>query len=112
EFRRVLFRSLASSIGMIIGLVLFNSLSNRYLGNIGLKPARAEDKEAKRKADQKQTLTKKEKKRTLAIMILACFVVFFWAGFEQAGSSLRYTLKTLWIEKYLDTSYLFLGSNH
>ncbi|WP_029266115.1 oligopeptide:H+ symporter, partial [Virgibacillus alimentarius] len=71
--------------------------SNRYLGNIGLKPARAEDKEAKRKADQKQTLTKKEKKRTLAIMILACFVVFFWAGFEQAGSSF-----TLYTKNFVD----------
>ena len=36
-------------------------------------------------------------KRTTAILILTCFVVFFWAGFEQAGSSL-----TLYTDKFVD----------
>lgn len=45
----------------------------------------------------KQQLTKKEKQRTAVIIILACFVVFFWAGFEQAGSSL-----TLYTENFVD----------
>ncbi|MGQ0418224.1 POT-type proton-dependent oligopeptide transporter, partial [Bacillus sp. HC-TM] len=42
-------------------------------------------------------LTKQEKNRTWAIVILTCFVVFFWAGFEQAGSSL-----TLYTDKFVD----------
>ncbi|MBP2257668.1 peptide MFS transporter, partial [Virgibacillus alimentarius] len=88
---------LASSIGMIIGQVLFNSLSNRYLGNVGLQPTQLNVKEVPEKKNQKQPLTKKEKKRTLAIMILACFVVFFWAGFEQAGSSF-----TLYTKNFVD----------
>ena len=41
----------------------------------------------------------KEKQRTAVIVILTCFVVFFWAGFEQAGSSL-----TLYTNKFVDRS--------
>src|SRR5699024_2307874 len=85
---------LASSIGMIVGQIIFSSLSKKYLGNIGIKPARAE---AQTDKNQKQPLTKKEKKRTAAILITACFVVFFWAGFEQAGSSF-----TLYTKDFVD----------
>ena len=45
----------------------------------------------------RKPLTTQEKKRTAAILILTCFVVFFWAGFEQAGSSL-----TLYTDKFVD----------
>lgn len=86
---------LISSIGMVIGQILFNSLGNKYLGDHGKKPNGREiigNVEAKNKP-----LTKVEKQRTTAILILACFVVFFWAGFEQAGSSL-----TLYTDKFVD----------
>ncbi|WP_042349929.1 peptide MFS transporter [Bacillus massiliigorillae] len=86
---------LISSIGMVIGQVLFNILGNKYLGDLGKKPNGREvigDVAAKNKP-----LTKVEKQRTAAILILACFVVFFWAGFEQAGSSL-----TLYTDKFVD----------
>lgn len=76
---------LAASIGMIIGQIFFNLLGNRYLGDIGKKPNAKKTKENP-KADA--PLTKKEKQRTLAIVIITCFVVFFWAGFEQAGTSM------------------------
>jgi proton-dependent oligopeptide transporter, POT family len=36
------------------------------------------------------TLTKIEKDRILVIYIIAFFVIFFWAAFEQAGSSLTF----------------------
>jgi len=85
---------LASSIGMIVGQIIFSSLSKKYLGNIGIKPARVE---AQTDENQKQPLTKKEKKRTAAILITACFVIFFWAGFEQAGSSF-----TLYTKDFVD----------
>ena len=78
---------LASAIGMIIGQVLFNTLANKYLGDIGKRPAVAEIAN-KTGAKDKQPLTKAEKQRTMVILIITCFVVFFWAGFEQAGSSL------------------------
>ncbi|MBP5704649.1 MAG: peptide MFS transporter [Paludibacteraceae bacterium] len=37
-----------------------------------------------------KTLVKDEKRNVLVIYILAFFVVFFWAAFEQAGASLTY----------------------
>ena len=86
---------LASSIGMIIGQVLFNLLGNKYLGDLGKKPTGRVVTD-KGEAD-KRPLTKKEKERTAVILILACFVVFFWAGFEQAGSSL-----TLYTRDFVD----------
>ena len=85
---------LASAIGMIIGQVLFNTLANKYLGDIGKRPAVAQIAN-KTGAKDKQPLTKAEKQRTMVILIITCFVVFFWAGFEQAGSSLTLYTKDL-----------------
>jgi proton-dependent oligopeptide transporter, POT family len=86
---------LASSIGMIIGQVLFNALSNRFLGEIGKKPVgKMAPSKQMPAVDKKTPLTKQEKRRTLAIIILTCFVVFFWAGFEQAGTSLTFYTQT------------------
>ncbi len=87
---------LAAAIGMVIGQILFNALANRYLGDIGKKPVGKPEKTSTG-AEKSTPLTKKEKERTAVIVILACFVVFFWAGFEQAGSSL-----TLYTDKFVD----------
>lgn len=89
------FGFLASAIGMIVGQVLFNLLGNRFLGDIGKKPVGAPDKESGQTSTA--PLTHKEKQRTWVIVILAAFVVFFWAGFEQAGSSM-----TIYTEKFID----------
>src|SRR5690625_803168 len=87
---------LSSSIGMVIGQILFNSLSNKYLLNIGKKPTVVKtDLDTSKK--HSKPLTKNEKQRTKAVLIIACFVVFFWAGFEQAGSSF-----TLYTESFVD----------
>ncbi|MCA1059428.1 peptide MFS transporter [Rossellomorea aquimaris] len=86
---------LASSIGMITGQIIFSTLNNKYLGEVGLKPNKLLAEEANE--DRDIPLTKKEKQRTTAILILACFVVFFWAGFEQAGSSF-----TLYTKNFID----------
>jgi POT family proton-dependent oligopeptide transporter len=85
---------LASSIGMLIGQIIFTIFSKKYLGDIGTKPLRTQIVTPEGKA---QPLTKKEKQRTLGLIIVACFVVFFWAGFEQAGSSF-----TLYTQKFVD----------
>lgn len=89
---------LASAIGMLLGQVIFNVYAKRYLDEIGLKPAGAENKTTDgevRKADE--PLSKVEKQRITVIFILTFFVIFFWAGFEQAGSSL-----TLYTDKYIN----------
>ncbi|MGL4874478.1 MAG: peptide MFS transporter [Clostridium sp.] len=81
---------LAAAIGMVIGQIIFVALSPKYLGHLERK------KESKaEKVVEKKPLTKREKRRTIAIFILAAFVIFFWAGFEQAGSSLTMFAKDL-----------------
>ncbi|WP_129691854.1 peptide MFS transporter [Gottfriedia acidiceleris] len=88
---------LAAAIGMIIGQIIFNLLASKYLGDLGTKPNAKVVKEGNSASVKDIPLTKKEKQRTTVIFILAAFVVFFWAGFEQAGSSL-----TLYTERFLD----------
>jgi POT family proton-dependent oligopeptide transporter len=87
---------LVAGIGMVIGQLFFNLLSDKYLGDIGKmtvnKSKNSVDKEAKNKP-----LTKQEKNRTIVICILAAFVVVFWTGFEQAGSSL-----TIYTQEYVN----------
>ena len=90
---------LAAAIGMVVGQLIFNVFGNKYLGDIGKYAAghSASGKDAKSSADTNKPLTKKEKQRTAVIFILTAFVVFFWAGFEQAGSSM-----TLYTEKFVN----------
>ena len=83
---------LAAAIGMVIGQVVFIIFAPKYLGHVGGRKIVSKTEKL-----EKKPLTKQEKKRTLAILILAMFVVFFWAGFEQAGSSL-----TMFAEKLTD----------
>lgn len=87
---------LFAGIGMLLGQILFNLLSNKYLGKIGKKPIKQVSGSAEDIAS-KLPLTKVEKERMTVIFILTAFVVFFWAGFEQAGSSL-----SLYTDKFID----------
>ena len=82
---------------MIIGQILFTTLSNRFLGNIGKTNSRFTNS-CWTTISRRYTVNKR-KQRTAVIVILTCFVVFFWAGFEQAGSSL-----TLYTNKFVDRS--------
>jgi POT family proton-dependent oligopeptide transporter len=90
---------LAAAIGMIVGQIIFNVLSNKYLGDLGTKPNVKVLKEKNTNVDKSIPLTSKERQRTTVIFILAAFTIFFWAGFEQAGSSL-----TLYTDRFLDLS--------
>jgi proton-dependent oligopeptide transporter, POT family len=77
---------LAAGIGMFLGQVLFNLLAKKYLGDIGMKPVTsAKAGEAKAVVEP---LTKEERDRIAVIFIVSIFVIVFWAGFEQAGSSM------------------------
>jgi POT family proton-dependent oligopeptide transporter len=88
---------LAAAIGMALGQIIFNSLSKKYLLEIGTKPVKLSKEEKKEQNLTKEPLTKTEKQRITVIFILTFFVIFFWAGFEQAGSSM-----TLYTDKYID----------
>ncbi len=100
---------LAAAIGMMLGQLLFNTLAQKYLGDLGKKPGSLHssvlDNETPKEVEDKP-LTKEEKQKMTVIFILFLFAVFFWAGFEQAGSSL-----TLYTDKFIDRtiSISFLG---
>ena len=86
---------LAASIGMLLGQVVFNLLAPKYLGEIGTKPVVKSEKQEE--GQQVDTLNKEEKNKISVIFILFLFAVFFWAGFEQAGSSIA-----LYTDNYID----------
>lgn len=116
---------LAAGIGMAIGQILFNWLSPKYLLEIGVEPAaKLKNQDASNYSsndevidavgneersfntgssvdnNSKKPLSFEEKQRITVIFILTFFVIFFWAGFEQAGSSM-----TLYTDKYIDRNF-------
>lgn len=97
---------LVSGIGMLLGQVIFNLLGTKHLGDLGTKPVGAVSDTEVAKVQKsinpetgKELDEKDEKQRISVIFILLIFAVFFWAGFEQAGSSL-----SLYTDKYIDRS--------
>lgn len=109
---------LAAGIGMLIGQILFNSLAKKHLGNLGLRPGHPSLETIKDTATLDETNPsliegtilpetnkevvnpKAEKQRISVIFIFFCFAVFFWAGFEQAGSSI-----SLYTDKFIDRHF-------
>lgn len=93
---------LVAAIGMALGQITFNLLAKKYLLELGTKPTKL-SKEEKQVAKETPSapvdpaMRKIERQRLAVIFILTFFVIFFWAGFEQAGSSL-----TLYTDKYID----------
>ncbi len=92
---------LAAGCGMVLGQIIFNLLAPKYLGTIGVAPS-AKTKSAEDSAED-APLTKPEKDRMTVIFIITTFVTFFWAGFEQAGSSL-----TLYTNNFIDRKIVFM----
>jgi POT family proton-dependent oligopeptide transporter len=90
---------LAAAVGMALGQVVFNLYASKYLLEIGTAPAKTDEKTVQEKSEgtAQNSLTKIEKQRIAVIVILTFFVIFFWAGFEQAGSSM-----TIYTDKYIN----------
>lgn len=81
---------MAAGIGMLIGLVWYLISQKKYLGDIGLYPV-GKSKDAKTPAvDPNKPLTSEEKDKIKAIFTFVFFAVFFFAFFEQAGTSLTF----------------------
>ena len=79
---------LCACIAMLAPTLIFYLLKNKYLMDyegtaIGTRPKLQEKTE-------RQQLTRKEKQHIVVIFIIAAFVIFFWAAYEQAGVSLTY----------------------
>jgi len=89
---------LAAGIGMVLGQLMFNLMGQKYLGDLGKEPGA---KVLKAKAAAEGTvdppMTKEEKDRLRVIVIMMLFNIFFWAGFEQAGSSI-----SLYTDRFID----------
>jgi POT family proton-dependent oligopeptide transporter len=74
----------SAGVGMALGVVVFLAFAKRLLGDVGTAPKKVVRK-ANAPAAPKVALTRQEKDRIGVILVLALFVVFFWAAFEQAG---------------------------
>ena len=86
---------MAAGTGMLIGLVWYLVSQNKYLGHIRLHPVTknlsADDPEEKAKAEAaNRPLTQDEWDKIKAICTFTAFAVFFFAFFEQAGTSLNF----------------------
>jgi POT family proton-dependent oligopeptide transporter len=95
---------LAAGVGMFLGQIVFNTFAQKYLGDLGSKPVKnssTDEKSTEASSINPVTgkpLTKPEEgQRITVIFILFLFAVFFWAGFEQAGSSL-----SLYTDKFIN----------
>ena len=78
----------AAGVGMVLGLLAYLAGRGSYLGEIGAPPTRAIPI-ASASDDAPPALSREERHRIIAIVIMAFFVVFFWSAFEQAGASLN-----------------------
>jgi len=96
----------AASVGMLLGALLLLWGKKRFIGDKGSCPLRTlEEKASGRPACRDNApLTKEEKQKLAVIFILTFFSIFFWAAFEQAGSSL-----TLFAEKSTNRFIPFLN---
>lgn len=81
----------AAGVGMVLGLILYLFKHHDFLGDKGMYSVYSANQQH---ASTNTPLTKEEKQRVAVIFILTFFTIFFWASFEQAGSSL-----TLFAEK-------------
>jgi POT family proton-dependent oligopeptide transporter len=88
---------LAAGAGMFLGQAMFGIFAKKYLGTLGLAPAGKQSGIGKSGKNAHEKLSREEKQRTGVIFIFFLFSIFFWAGFEQAGSSL-----TLYAENYIE----------
>jgi POT family proton-dependent oligopeptide transporter len=78
----------AAGVGMVLGLITFVLLRKKYLGEVGMTPMGL-TKNAAGAAVADVPLTRQEKGKVLAIVIVVLFVAYFWLAFEQTGSSLN-----------------------
>lgn len=88
----------SAAIGMILGLIFYQILRPKYLAGVGLSPKAIEAERASGgvveskvdDAELKRPLNSVDFQRMIVILVLAFFGnIFFWAAFEQAGSSMN-----------------------
>jgi proton-dependent oligopeptide transporter, POT family len=90
----------AAGVGMVLGLISYVTLRDRYLPGIGLQPVKQQSSPGV--PTHHPRLTSDEWNRIRAIWIVFLFAAAFWLSYEQAGSSLN-----LFADRYLN---LHVGS--
>ena len=75
----------AAGVGMLLGLLVYVLLRERYLPGIGVSSAHA----TARRGGAPLAPAADDARRVLALLIVALFVVGFWAAYDQAGSSMN-----------------------
>ncbi len=78
----------AAAVGMLIGAILLLWGKKKYIGDKGSCPLHKKSQDKNATCYSSAPLTKEEKQKLAVIFILTFFSIFFWAAFEQAGSSL------------------------
>ena len=91
---------IVAGIGMVISVLMQLTLSNKYLGDIGVVPS-AKLSQAQSESNTKEPLTKVETDRIKVIFTMSVFSIIFWMGFEQAGG-----LMNLFANDYTDRMLL------
>lgn len=78
---------IAAGIGMLIGVILQLTSSQKYLGDLGKEPSAKLSK--KKSFGVVEPLTKEEKDRIKVLLVMSFFTIVFWMGFEQAAGSMN-----------------------
>ena len=79
---------LCACVVMLLSTIMFSLLKNKYIVTHEGVPVGTEPTHHEKVA--KHQLSPKEKQHIAVIFIIALFVIFFWAAYEQAGVSLTY----------------------
>jgi POT family proton-dependent oligopeptide transporter len=79
----------AAGVGMLLGLGTYLWLRPRYLAGIGGRPERA-PKQVEASQAPAAPLTREERERLIALIVIIAFSIPFWMAFEQAASSMNF----------------------
>jgi proton-dependent oligopeptide transporter, POT family len=80
----------AAGVGMLFGLAMYLTLRRKFLAGIGELPNRAIAAAA---APAATPLTRDQRDRLIALLVVFAFTIVFWTGFEQAATSLNFFAK-------------------
>jgi POT family proton-dependent oligopeptide transporter len=77
----------SAGVGMVLGLITYLALRRRYLRGIGDVPNRLA---AAAERPPAEPMTREERDRLTALLVVFAFSITFWIAFEQASTSLNF----------------------
>lgn len=80
---------LAGAIASVLTTITFIIGRKKYIGDIGSVPAaKLNPNKDSQKHKSTEPLTQKERNRTIVIILLSFFSIFFWSAYNQASTSI------------------------